>query len=657
MIGQLQSDTSGAYSKCYTHKTSPKKEACGKDPQSCLLEFATCAMLQDNNAAEDTQKTKFDTEGSDVAVLQMRDVWVPFTGNAAEIHLKHADSVQGVLDRIFWKDDLLAHANLSGSQLKTLVKESKAMQDDEKNPLGTLHDTKGRGLSYHGLLKGKDSKPGSKDDPYYSHLDEISDTSLYRVAASTYISNGDTGYAEFASLPEGKVEFFRHDKKGVRISVLICEALAEGAKHPDWYHCGEGDAQAKGGTVDEKDYAVSAAETQRIAGLIRDDREQDSGFEYIESQVHELTTGRDPYSKTAMAASATNAEEKVLQGYPYLDVNLINLSIAGNLNTALATRAETANFGGVLQSDIPQPTKSEFQWLTNLRVLDRRVHGRWDFGGAVDEQFDKSVQGSLTKPSNPSWSANSLTLGPIIQYSISDPRRGPRHLLTIHLTDYVRQITNTSLTLTGASSSAPGSGSYTYSQLPSQGFQPKGGYRYESGDSYLEIGGLYTRNYDVLSEVTNLPGDVVCSLSGSESLAACVGALTFTSTSTAPILHYSTFGQAGIYWDSKLNVDVLQGKWSYQLTSKGNYYPKSDPVSALSRLDARLGNSLKFQLIGNFSLVPTAEWRFFETEGTRDFIKRISTSVALTYTFHKDSRVNLWDAMHNKGEAAATASQ
>jgi len=120
-------------------------------------------------------------------------------------------------------------------------------------------------------------------------------------------------------------------------------------------------------------------------------------------------------------------------------------------------------------------------------------------------------------------------------------------------------------------------------------------------------------------------------------------------------LHYDTLAQTAIYWDAKFDLDVLKGKWSYELTSRGNYYPKGDPVSALSRVDARPGNSLKFPLFGYFSLSPMAEWRFFETEGTRDFLKRINTYVSLTYSIHRDSRVSLLDAMAYKPSGATAA--
>ena len=665
--------TSGPYSQCYKATGTKKPSDCADTKiAACLMKFATCAMLQDEK--------EFDTEAADSAFLQQRDIWVPNDDTtkpnkddptkAWRIQLARADTVQGILDRIFWKDDLLTHANFSGAQLKALIKDSTSIQKDESNPLWVLHDTAGRYLKYSGLLKGDDPKPGSKDPSYYSHLEELSDTSLYRVAASSYVSNGETGYTEFAVPAEGSTEFFRNDRKGLRISVLVCEALQGGAgkDNESLYGCGD-DPQKKfskpassgpnppcprGETVAETCYAVSSTEISGAAAsiqglVISDNREQDNPGEYIEAQLRELVIGRDPFSDEATHANTVNGTEKQLQGYPYLDVNLTKLSIAGNLNTALASRAETANFSGVLQSDIPQPTKSEFSWFTNLRVLDRRYHGKWDFGAAVDEEIDKSVQGSLTKPSSPNWSFNTLAVGPIVQFSISDPRRAPRHLLTFHLTDYVRQITNTSLSLTGKNNSA----SFTLSQLPSQGFQPKGGYRYESGTSYLEIGGQYVRNDDVLSEISGLPGGVVCNISGSVSLSQCVGAITFPPGSPAPFLHYDTFAQAGIYWDAKFDLDVLKGKWSYELTSRGNYYPKSDPVSALSRVDARLGNSLKFPLFGNFSLSPMAEWRFFETEGTRDFLKRINTSVALIYSFHKDSRVNLLDAMIYKPSGAS----
>ncbi len=640
------------YEQCYRVIGNKTPDDCGGTKvAACLMKFATCAMLQDNKG--------FDTEAADTAFLQTRDVWdtKEITNNPAKtgdegeskqawrIQLAGAGTVQEILDKIFWKDDLLAHSNLSGSQLKALIKESAGYKKDENNPLWILHDTSGRGLEPAGLLKGTDPKPGTTDPSLYAHLEELSDTSLYRVAASSYISNGDTVYPEFAKPGDGgKVTFFRRDKKGVRISVLVCEALAQGATPPgsQLYHCGEAPDRVRQPQVDETYYAVTEEETQRIAGLIHDNRKPDGNWEYVAAQLHELAVGHDR-SPEAQAAIPRGATEKVLQSYPYLDVNLINLSVAGNLNTALATRAETANFTGVLNSDIPQPTKSEFSWLTSLRILDRRAHGKWDVGGSIDEKFDKSVQGSLTKASSPNWSANNGTVGPIVQYSISDPRRGPRHLLSFHPFDYTRQITNTSLTLTGM----PGSASFTFSQRPSHGEQFKGGFRYESGDSYFEVGGLYVRNSDVLSQVSNLPGGNVCNLSDTTSLAACVGKLTLTA-GQVPVLHYNTFDQAGIYWDSKFNLDVIQGKWGYQFTSKGNYNPKSDQISALTRLDTTVSNGLKFQLIGNLSVVPSVELRFFETERTYDFLKRINTKVALTYTFHKESRVNLWDAMHNK---------
>ena len=650
---------SGPYAQCYQAIGNLAPDDCdGKDIKACLMKFATCAMLQGSKT--------FHTEGSDAAFLQDRDIWFPDnhkdppydkdkerdqSTRAWRIHLADVTlgaTVQSILDRIFWKDDLLAHVNLSGSQLKSLVKKSEDNGKEEKNPLWILRDATGRELEFSGMLKGTNPKPGSKDPAFYAHLDEMSDSALYRVAASSYVSNGDTGYAEFSTPAEGKVEFFRAERKGVRISVLVCEALQEGVVKPsDLYQCGDPGMVPQKDYVMQKDYAVTADETKKIAGLlVHDDREQDGPVEYLEVQFHELGVGRDPFSARSPAAGTPESKsEKQLQNYPYLDVNLEQLAIAGTLNTALASIAETANFSGVLQSDIPQPTKSEFSWNTKLRVLERR--GRWDFGGAINEQFDKSVVGSLTEPSTPAWSSNSLAVGPVVQFSMSDPRSAPRHLLTFHLSDYTRQITNTSLSLSGANNIATGlsSASFALSQRASYGLQPKGGYRYESGDSYLEFGGLYARNYDVLSEVAGLPGGVVCDISGNISLSECVGNITFPPGSPTPILHYSNFSQAGIYWDGKLSIDVFKGKWSYVFTSSGNYYPVSDSESALTRLDARLGNSLKFPLFGNFSLVPAAEWRFFENQGTRDYLKRINTSVALTYSFHKDSRVRLKDVM------------
>jgi hypothetical protein len=242
-----------------------------------------------------------------------------------------------------------------------------------------------------------------------------------------------------------------------------------------------------------------------------------------------------------------------------------------------------------------------------------------------------------------------LSVGPVVQLSLTDPRTTPRLLLATHF-DYVRQITSTTLFLSGASGSQP---IPALKQLPNQGYQPKVGMRYESGDSYFEAGGVYSRTYDVLSQVAGLPGGAICNLTQDTTLSSCVGNISIPTGTAAPILHYSTFSQTGMYWDGKLSIEVLKNRWTYQLDSHGNFFPRSDSVSALTRFDATLGNSLKFPLFGNFSLVPKAEWRFFENQGTQDFIKRINTSVSLTYDFHKDSRVRLGNAMRYKSSSGA----
>jgi hypothetical protein len=642
--------TSQTYKSCYVVTGSSKSGDCSTNLAACLMKFATCAMLQDNKT--------FDIEGSDVAFLQPRDIWVP-KGNPPEEQLDKASTVQGVLDRIFWKDDLLSHANLSGSQLKSLIKESTTIENGEKNPLWILRDTTGLGLTDVGLLKGTAPQPGSKDTSYYVRLQELSDSSVFRVAASSFISNGDTGYTEFSKPAAGKVEFFRDDatksfpgKVGVRISVLVCEALKEGIEpnYAPLYHCGETERESDQPSlvVREKSYALSSSQTEQIVGLVvPDDREQDNAGEYIEAQAKELQIGRDPFVKDPSTGQPKNGNEKLLQNYPYLDVDLEKFAVGGSLNTALASKAQTANFGGVLQSDIPQPSKGEFSWYTNLRLLDRR--GRWDFGGAIDEEFDKSEQANLIRPSTPTWSFDTMALGPVIQFVESDPRVEPRRLLTFHLLDGTTQISNTSLTLTGAANSA----SFELGLRRNYGYQSKGGYRYESGTSYFEIGGLHVNVRDVLSEIAGLPNGAVCSINGNVSLVACVGKIMFPPNSPAPTLHYSNLHQGGLYWDGKLDFDVLKGKWTYEVTSKGNYYFIGQNGSALTRFDIRVGNSLKFPLFGNFSLTPIAEWRFFENQGPNDFIKRLNTSVQLTYTFHKDSRVRLLDAMAYKASTTA----
>jgi hypothetical protein len=272
----------------------------------------------------------------------------------------------------------------------------------------------------------------------------------------------------------------------------------------------------------------------------------------------------------------------------------------------------------------------------------------------VDEHYDKSVKGTLseTKPSSPTWTTNMFAIGPLLQYSLTDPRGTPRWLLAAHPIDYIGQITNTNLSLSGdpKTSTAP---PFNISQLASRGFSNKVGMRYESGNSFFEVGGIHTRYHDVLSALDGLKGIAApCILSGSQTPAKCVGGITYLPGDQAPTLRYSTFDQSGFYWDSRFSLDVLKGRWAYVFDSHGNYLLASDSVSTLTRLDATLGNSLQFQLIGNFGLAPKVEWRFFENQGAFARLKRVKTSVALTYNFHKDSRVKLLDAMKYKSSSA-----
>jgi hypothetical protein len=666
----FQGTTARPYSGCYN---KPPQLCSGTEIAACLMKFATCAMLQDSKA--------YDTEGSDIAILQPRDIWVPKDG-AWQTQLAIATTVQGALDRIFWKDDLLSFTNLSGSQLKALIKDSAKIANDEKNPLWILRDTMGRKLAYSGLVQGEVPKPGSTEPSLYSHLEEVPDASIYRVAASSYISNGDTGYTEFASPAQGKTDFFNvHTGKntasnaktsgtknsvGVRISVLVCEALAgsqEVAKS-SLYGCGKTETQQESiaqsppsppclsaTTVDETCYAVSRSEMEALSGLwIHDNREQDGAKEYLEAQVNELTTTRDPFStKGKGALPVKNQSERDIQSYPYWDINLRTLSLSGMLNSAVASKADTAKFSGVQQSDVSQSTRSEFAAKMKLTVLWRNKNK--DYGFAVDQDFDKSVTGG-----SPNWSPNTFAVGPLWQYSFTDPRRTPRWLFAAHPIDYIGQITNTNLSLSGdpkTSTAAP----FNLRQLASRGFWNKGGLRFESGGSYFELGGIHKKNYDVLSELDGLKvmngSNSTCVLNGKNTPESCIKGLTYLAGDPPPTLRYKTRDQAGLYWDGQFSLEVLKGKWTYILTSTGNYLPGGDQVSTLTLLDAKIGNSLQFPLIGNLSLAPKFEWRFFENQGAHDFLNRVNTSIALTYSFHKDSRVRFKDALRYKSPASA----
>ncbi len=145
-------------------------------PSTIIGDLALYAMRQPTKA--------------DVAMLQKRDFFNADRLGAAPFSL---DQLQQQIETIFWKGDLLWTVNVTGAQLKSLVKQSAKFDAADDDPLATEVE-KNRGL----LFAGFSADP---DDPktFYVNGSRIADTDNFTLATTDYLGLGDTGYTDLAS--------------------------------------------------------------------------------------------------------------------------------------------------------------------------------------------------------------------------------------------------------------------------------------------------------------------------------------------------------------------------------------------------------------------------------------------------------------------------
>jgi len=161
---------------------------------------------------------------TDAAIIQSRDLY-----DADNLSLEKIDTaeIQDQISRVIWKGDEVIVLHLTGATIRKLLKQSVAFAQLDKNSLNTEIEF-GRDLVTLGIY------PDPKDsDTYYINGAVMSDTALYTIAATDFISGGDTGYANLVPpdvLPAFRMHDFAH--KEVRpIAGLVCKEIASANPH------------------------------------------------------------------------------------------------------------------------------------------------------------------------------------------------------------------------------------------------------------------------------------------------------------------------------------------------------------------------------------------------------------------------------------------
>lgn len=175
------------------------------------------------------------------------------------------------------------------------------------------------------------------------------------------------------------------------------------------------------------------------------------------------------------------------------------------------------------------------------------------------------------------------------------------------------------------------------------------GTRLEVSDfTYLEVGFVYQRSYNVLSEVS--VGQTSCALNSSTSLSTCAG--TFPAVVGVNLTpSYSTFNQKGGYMLYSYTQEFPKNPFKrgypvsaykkalflYQGTAFGNFfaYGSASTSSTLTRYAFSMNNTFQVQLPANFSFGPSYNWFFFQANqhGPGSSLHRSSINVQLNYSF------------------------
>jgi hypothetical protein len=164
--------------------------------------------------------------GADVVLLQERDFYFDW-----EQHGEKDYTLQSFMDRLIWKGDFLTLLYVAGSTLQSVMKQSKAFDDDDTSQL-SLSNQRFRGLIASGIL----FDPNKQE--YLVNEIPLDPTRVYAVATTDFVAAGDTGYPDLAtnairqlSTPDD------FDAKLRTISSLVCLKIApdpkSASKNPD----------------------------------------------------------------------------------------------------------------------------------------------------------------------------------------------------------------------------------------------------------------------------------------------------------------------------------------------------------------------------------------------------------------------------------------
>jgi hypothetical protein len=596
---------------------------------------------------------------TDAAIIQTRDL---YDGDNLSRESIESSEIQDQISRVIWKGDEAIVLHVTGATIRKLLKQSATFAQLDKNSLNTEIET-GRDLVTLGIY------PDPKDsDTYYINGAVMSDTALYTVAASDFISGGDTGYANLVPpdvLPAFRVSDFAR-KQVHPLAGLVCKAIAPnppgraelcadmqlGADYFDISQRSPSDATPGYSTVQHWHAIARNFRMPRRPLAYSEEAAQQRPFwsfklenlDFSESGVFinhfaKTTTSLAGISNPLIANSGTQnigADHKARLVFDYRKGTAYLLSDSSFLYNRTTSGPPTLAYnvlgseaGGTLRLPVPR-TRTGLSPDTPKR----------------DER--------------PSWLS--------FQYSI----RYERELVTP---------SDTQVTLMPLPAGVPSVSTVTLPTPKISTIYGRTGLRGESGDAFLEIG-LEQIDARGLAQTYTLPQPnglpYYCHPSASLALGCGMDPTPNSALNTTPLASLMLAGPPTVtaalqttsyrtpgaylnfYWKfpilSRRDANRADQSFYFTLTNKGDiYFNTGNDTAVQTRYLDKLTPALSFPVWAGISLTPKVDFILYENKINRFHYQAVQPSVSLSYTFSWREGMS-WSRAFRYGAQTTTAS-
>lgn len=586
---------------------------------------------------------------TDAAIIQTRDLY-----DADNLSLEQIDEkdIQDQISQVVWKGDEVIVLHVTGATIRKLLKQSATFAQLDKNSLNTEIE-KGRDLITLGIYAHpKDS------DTYYINGAIMSDTALYSIAATDFISGGDTGYSNLVPpdvLPAYRIRDFA--RKQVRpIAGLVCKELV-GTPKDGPLPCADMRLAPK--YFDEKELSPTDATPGFTTPL------------HYRSFWRNFFMPRRPYPYS----------EDWVQQHPFWYLKLENLDFSESgvfINHFAETTSNLAGLSNPLiankgAQNIGADHKARFVFDYQQGTLYALTDSSFSYTNTVSSTPSTSGPPTVTSgPPTLAYNVLGLEAGGTLRLPVPRNRIGlrsdtpngiqrPSWLSLQYSIRYERELVNpfdTQITLTPTAPPASPVTDLVLHTPQISTIYGRGGLRAENSDTYLEFGiedidarGLlqsYTipqagTTYNCVPRVSSV--DLLCS-STATSTSPPVDIKTLALTANSYLLAVSPQTTAyltpgvylNFYWKfpiwSRRDANRADQSFYLTLTNKGDFYfkePSDTPVQ--TRYLDKLTPALNFPIWAGLTLTPKVDFILYENKVNFFHYRSVQPSVALSYTF------------------------